>query len=224
MKAAVTIENEMDFFSQYPLKLDPIKKDVLANVENQTVCFEIKSCSFDIHGALNLIEFLNQRAFHYIVRVPGKVGSFGTVLCLGAEEIQISSFGSLASIDPTFPLHGFPLVNSAGQPWHFNPFEFEPWMQNVNEVFSDADETVKSFVQCSLDNVFPKQSRKESKEYLENLQKKLILICNRRYPVEIKEKVVRFFLEELGSFDACAYFSQLKKIGLAASLYPIDVI
>lgn len=210
------LKEEMTFFSQRKSGLLTEVKKTTKRTDIRRIELVIDSFSFDIASAIQTIKYLKSFHISYNLWIRSKAGSLATVLALGAEQVYISPYGSLAAIDPTFYMHGFPLVVHNGQPWHLNPYEFQPWVKFVNKIFENSSQAVKEFIEHLQIQAFSLESREKAKKHLAFLRQELLLITNPTY--KACEQLPDYFLKELGSFDSCAYFTDLKKVGLSINL------
>ena len=208
------IIHKQDYFSQPKVDAKYLIWKLQNHIFDSHLDIVLDSFSFDIEAAFEVVNFLKEKEITYRLFVKGKSGSFATVLALGAAQIFVTPVASLASIDPTFYTHGFPTIPGKRQYWHLNPLEFKPWIEQINCILRGSKSGIsKKYLEFIQKEAFPLKKREEAVTYFENLSKRLSNILHVQYKTK-GEKIITYFLSDLYSFDASAYFSQLLKIGL----------
>lgn len=205
------IKHESGFFDQSPLNIHPLLADIEEAAKAGELNLVLDSFSFDITSAFKIVELLKQKNVEYSVWLLSKNGSFSTIIALGAKEIRMTSFASLASVDATFWMHKFPLVMSLGTPWHLNPCEFIPWINYVETAVKSSNALVE--LERIDEKAFPSKSRNAAILHYNQLSHMMELYMHSQYRSRASS-IADFFQASLGSFDSAAFFTELKKIGL----------
>lgn len=212
------IIHKQDYFSQPKLDAKHLICQLQDHILDCHADIVLNSFSFDIEAAFSVVEFLKDKQINYRLFVTGKTGSFATVLALGASQVFISPVASLAAIDPTFYTHGFPTIPGKRQYWHLNPLEFKPWLEKINCVLQmSKSEISRKYLELIHKEAFPPEKRKEATTHFEYLSERLLNILHDQYR-KTGRKIISYFLSDLYSFDASAFFSQLRKLGLNVRL------
>lgn len=212
------IIHKQDYFSQPKLDAKHLICQLQDHILDCHADIVLDSFSFDIEAAFSVVDFLKDKQINYRLFVTGKTGSFATVLALGASQVFISPVASLAAIDPTFYTHGFPTIPGKRQYWHLNPLEFKPWLEKINCVLQmSKSEISRKYLELIHKEAFPPEKRKEATTHFEYLSERLLNILHDQYR-KTGRKIISYFLSDLYSFDASAFFSQLRKLGLNVRL------
>lgn len=212
------IIHKQDYFSQPKLDAKRLIGQLQDHILDSHVDIVLDSFSFDIEAAFAVVYFLKEKQINYRLFVTSKSGSFATVLALAASQVFISPVASLAAIDPTFYTHGFPTIPGKKQYWHLNPLEFKPWLELINCVLQiSKSEISRKYLELINKEAFPPEKRKEASSCFEYLSERLLNILHEQYR-KTGRKIINYFLSDLYSFDASAFFSQLLKLGLNVRL------
>ena len=208
------IIHKQDYFSQPKLDAKHLICQLQYHILDSHVDIVLDSFSFDIEAAFAVVDFLKEKQINYRLFVKGKTGSFATLLALGASQVFISPVASLAAIDPTFYTHGFPTIPGKRQYWHLNPLEFKPWLEQINCVLQmSKSEISRKYLELIHKEAFPPEKRKEATAHFEYLSERLLNILHDQYR-KTGRKIISYFLSDLYSFDASAFFTQLRVLGL----------
>lgn len=212
------IIHTQDYFNQPKLDAKHLICQLRDHIFDSHVDIVLDSFSFDIEAAFAVVDFLKEKQINYRLFVTSKTGSFATVLALGASQVFISPVASLAAIDPTFYTHGFPTIPGKKQYWHLNPLEFRPWLDQIHCVLQMSKSDVsRKYLELIHKEAFPPEKRKEATSHFEYLSQRLINILHDQYK-KTGRKIISYFLSDLYSFDASAFFSQLHELGLNVRL------
>ncbi len=219
------IYDNQSFYSQEKIDVCELKKQIL-NICNkhgvQGLLFVLSSFSFDIDAAFELTFFLKSKKITYDVLFNEKLGSFGTVLALGAKRIFEGSCGALSPIDPTFPSHGFPLGRSPqGQHWHINPLEINPFKKFLRlHLKSSSEESLREFIELEQ-TFFPDSLVMAAENRMSELKAQLLEVFDESVSSENKKRITDFLVEGLGSFDGSLYRTEQQELGLNI-FFPTD--
>lgn len=212
------IIHKQDYFSQPKLDAKHLIGQLQDHILDSHVDIVLDSFSFDIEAAFAVVYFLKEKQINYRLFVTSKSGSFATVLALATSQVFISPVASLAAIDPTFYTHGFPTIPGKKQYWHLNPLEFKPWLEQINCVLQiSKSEISRKYLELINKEAFPPEKRKEASSCFEYLSERLLNILHEQYR-KTGRKIINYFLSDLYSFDASAFFSQLRELGLNVRL------
>ena len=217
-KPVVIVWDKEPFQSKSVKRLDSIKSELMAIDSLLTPVLFLSTSCYQVDESLDLVGSLQNSNRHYEVVVPGRIGSLGTVLSLGADKIYMTRMGALSSIDATLSGHGFPskiFLYSVLR--HINLAELTE-LRTFSQNTVDCDPDLLSSIEEEVGKYVPDHLKISAKQRELELNEKLLQIIKGHSGLVNPEHFVSFLLRESGSFDYWLYYRELERIGLNVQL------
>ena len=217
-------------YDKEPFQSESVSVKRLGSIESElkamnpllTPILLLSTSCYQIDEALGLVRNLQGNNRHYEVVVPGRLGSLGTVLSLGANKIHMTRMGALSSIDATLSGHGYPFklfCNSICR--HINIAELSE-LSIFSQKLVSSDPSLLLSIEKEIENYVPSRLRLSARQREFELKEKLFQIIKTSSELAKPEHLVNFLLSEAGSFDYWMYYHEVKKMGLNVNLIPVS--
>ena len=216
----ISIVDNLNFFSKPKLNSSELYSSVLKFIRPETdkplVLFVSSGC-YQANEAIVLVEQFKKFQRGYEVIVPKRVGSFATIVALGATKIHMTRQAGLSTIDACLGGHGYPSVVNNNTLRYVNPAEIASLREFVHDVL-DADVKSMENVNRVIGEFVSSEIQKQAQERYHYLKTEILKIIAGHKNLVSSESFVDFLLLNAGSFDVWLNFSDLRHWGLTVEL------
>lgn len=209
-----------DFYSRDTLSIERLNSSIsqflLRNPTKPLVLYLSSGC-YQAENALEVVKLIKEYRDNYSVIVPKRLGSFATILSLGANKIYMTRQSALSTIDACLSGHDYPFVVNNLIRRQINPAELSSLNDFIRNVLAEDDESIAKVYRV-VEEFIPLDKQDKAEKRYQFLKSKLLEIVSEHNNLLCPRLFIDYLLLDAGSFDYWLDYSDLKCWGLSVEL------